>query len=593
MNANENIDNDNLTNIDFEKRLTEARKEIKQQMENQMVEEKQAFVKSLKAGFENEKLHLEKVLHDEFEIEINRILDEHYSTNKEKDEKIEKLSKENDAMSKDLANIKYDLAKSNTKCRQKQEEADNYQKINSNITKELNKVKDELNNYENKLASEKRALLDEIDQYKDHIAVIEKAKVDLSKRFDDEFMTKENEINRARQKIDELMRDNYSLEEKFNTKARQTESIQATMLINQEELEQVKENHSKLIEKYENLSSKYNTLLKEFDVSKANCDRNSKNILESQEMVKEYKKKAIELSQTNEENIKIINNLQQSYDNLKKELENITKVKNEDEIKLKELTEKSESMSKEIKEISLKNESLIEENKELENKWHETENELRVSDRKKIQVIKDLQKQLIKERKSLLKSGDSTDSISAMTSPNPSYSSPKLYEFPSSSLNNKINQEISDNHSSYSASSSYVRKASKTTEISNSSPVLETPAESSFSNSSAKTSKRKLTPEEKIKVLILRNKKLNEELSTKSKILQQYILQEHSAELQPDSVNKPKLFNMSILSNPKLLQKTDPVIVTQINQKLQKLVEELTTKNIVLKEELEKVKSSK
>jgi len=47
---------------------------------------------------------------------------------------------------------------------------------------------------------------------------------------------------------------------------------------------------------------------------------------------------------------------------------------------------------------------------------------------------------LIKERKTLLKSGDSTDSISAMNSPNQSnYSSPKLYE----SSNNKINnQEI-------------------------------------------------------------------------------------------------------------------------------------------------------
>ena len=34
-----------------------------------------------------------------------------------------------------------------------------------------------------------------------------------------------------------------------------------------------------------------------------------------------------------------------------------------------------------------------------------------------------------------------------------------------------------------------------------------------------------------------------------------------------------QLFNIGILSNPKLLQKTDPAIVTQINQKLQKLVE--------------------
>ncbi|ORX55290.1 hypothetical protein BCR36DRAFT_581330 [Piromyces finnis] len=600
-NNNSNVDvidnssnnHNQITNEELEKRISEARMEIKQQIENQMVEEKQAFVKSLRAGFENEKLQLEKVLHDEFEIEINRILDEHYTTNKEKDAKIEKLSKENEVMSKDLANIRYDLAKSNTKCRQKQEEAENYQKINNNITIELNKAREEINNYETRIINEKRVLLDEIDQYKDHISVIEKAKVDLSKRFDEEFMTKESEINRVRQKIDELMRENYSLEEKFNIKARQTESIQATMLMNQEELEQVKENHSKLNEKYETLNSKYNTLLKEFDVSKANCDRNSKNILESQEMVKEFKKKAVELSQTNEESVKKINELEYLYKNSKKQLEEITKIKEEEEIELRKLKEESETMSKEIKNISEKNELLIKENKELENKWHETENELRVSDRKKIQVIKDLQKQLIKERKSQIKSGDSTDSISTMASPNPSYSSPKLVELPMKSSNHINNQEISDNQSSYSASSSYVRKASKTIEPLSSSPLLESPTpESTFSNSSAKTTKRKLTPEEKIKVLLLRNKKLNEELSTKSKILQQYILQEHSAELQPDNVNKPKLFNIGILSNQKLLQKTDPLIVTQINQKLQKLVEELTTKNMVLKEELDKAKSS-
>jgi len=179
-----------------------------------------------------------------------------------------------------------------------------------------------------------------------------------------------------------------------------------------------------------------------------------------------------------------------------------------------------------------------------------------------------------------------------VTSPNQSsLSSPKFLEFPVSSNNKTNSQEISDNQNSYSASSSNVRRASKTTDTSSSSPVLDTPPEPTLSNSSAKMTKRKLTPEEKVKVLILRNKKLNEELSTKSKILQQYILQEHSAELQPDPV-KPKLFNIGILSNPKMLQKTDPAIITQINQKLQKLVEELTTKNMVLKEELEKVKSS-
>jgi hypothetical protein len=590
-NNNNNNNSNQMSNIDFEKRLSEARIEIKQQMENQMVEEKQAFVKSLRAGFENEKLQLEKILHDEFEIEINRILDEHYTSNQEKDSKIEKLSKENENMSKELANIRYDLAKSNTKYRQKQEEADNYLKVNASISKELNKIKEELNTRENKSSSEKQALLDEIDQYKDHIAVMEKAKVDLSKRFDEEFMIKENEVNRARQRIDELMRDNYSLEEKFNVKARQTESIQATMLMNQEELEQIKENHSKLIEKYEMLNSKHNNLLKEFDVSKANCDRNSKNILESQEIVKEYKKKTVELTQTNEKNMKKINELEKLYESSKKELEEVTKAKEEEEIKLKSLIEKSEAMTDNIKKITEKNEELMKENKDLEEKWHETENELRVSDRKKIQIIKDLQKQLIKERKTLLKSGDSTDSISAMNSPNQSnYSSPKLYE----SSNNKINnQEISDGQSSYSASSSFVRRASKTAETLSSSPILDSPPpESTLSNSSAKTTKRKLTSEEKVKILILRNKKLNEELATKSKILQQYILQEHSAELQPDQVNKPKLFNIGILSNQKLLQKTDPAILTQINQKLQKLVEELTTKNMVLKEELEKAKAS-
>lgn len=87
--------------------------------------------------------------------------------------------------------------------------------------------------------------------------------------------------------------------------------------------------------------------------------------------------------------------------------------------------------------------------------------------------------------------------------------------------------------------------------------------------------------EVEFKCLSERHHKSAEELDQKSKILQQYILRDYSEKIQPDPV-KPHAFNINILSNIGAMQKMDPVQLSQINIKLQKLVEELTIKMMAM-----------
>ncbi|KAI8848350.1 hypothetical protein BC829DRAFT_217161 [Chytridium lagenaria] len=95
--------------------------------------------------------------------------------------------------------------------------------------------------------------------------------------------------------------------------------------------------------------------------------------------------------------------------------------------------------------------------------------------------------------------------------------------------------------------------------------------------------KRARYAEEEMKTLHEKLTKLNEQFESKSKILQQYMLREYSSQLQPDEKQKNS-FNVNILSSGNAMAKMDPAILSQVNTKMQKLLEDLASKVMNLEE---------
>ena len=72
-----------------------------------------------------------------------------------------------------------------------------------------------------------------------------------------------------------------------------------------------------------------------------------------------------------------------------------------------------------------------------------------------------------------------------------------------------------------------------------------------------------------------------------------YVLRDHESALQPDDKLKPVKVSMGILSSNAGLQKLDPAILSSINLKMQKLLEDLTVKMMKMEDELKSLKSNK
>jgi hypothetical protein len=77
----------------------------------------------------------------------------------------------------------------------------------------------------------------------------------------------------------------------------------------------------------------------------------------------------------------------------------------------------------------------------------------------------------------------------------------------------------------------------------------------------------------KIRNLHDRLNKISDELDHKSKVLQQYMLREYASKLQPDDKTAKASVNMNVLSSASAMQRMDPILLSQVNMKMQKLLE--------------------
>ncbi|KAJ1550746.1 hypothetical protein HK405_015983, partial [Cladochytrium tenue] len=197
----------------------------------------------------------------------------------------------------------------------------------------------------------------------------------------------------------------------------------------------------------------------------------------------------------------------------------------------------------------------------------DAQGELRIAERRAAAIIKDLQKQLLKERK---EKGDFRDSVTG-------------------DENNQF-RRLRQGSTRLRASSSFVGdadsigvpKVEKLTE-----ELVQLAQENELLNKKAKHS------EEEIKTLHEKITRISDELEHKSKTVQQYILRDYASQIQPEE--KPKGggggFNLGLLANSTAMGKMDPVLLAQVNVKMQKLLEELTSKLMGLEDENRVLKS--
>jgi hypothetical protein len=80
-----------------------------------------------------------------------------------------------------------------------------------------------------------------------------------------------------------------------------------------------------------------------------------------------------------------------------------------------------------------------------------------------------------------------------------------------------------------------------------------------------------------------------EELDVKGRVIQQMVLRENLSKIQPDE--RPRI-SLQFLSSASAMQKLDPALLASVNTKLQKLLEEMTSKTMLMEEELSRVRRS-
>ncbi|KAJ1339517.1 hypothetical protein BSLG_005841 [Batrachochytrium salamandrivorans] len=309
-----------------------------------------------------------------------------------------------------------------------------------------------------------------------------------------------------------------------------------------------------LTEQQSELQSKYDILSQELEVARASNERSSKSLLERDEIHKKIKARNDELIHAEAVFKRSINRLEKERDEAISQATKLAACQAEQDALVQ--THKAEDAAKStngstITELQSKVAKLMQDNDIISKKLAETENEMKIVERKSAQLVKDIQKQLIKERKQR----EEDDTLGQLQ--NLSLKTSGSTILGTSASHGQLNESLQKNE----VLNRRVRHAED--ELKSASDRI-----NSITN--------ELDHKEK-------------ELGQKSKIIQQYILQDHASMLQPDTKLKPThTFNMNILSSVTAMSKVDPAILANINLKMQKLLEELTGKCLKWKQHLRK-----
>ncbi|KAJ3107974.1 hypothetical protein HDU97_002554 [Phlyctochytrium planicorne] len=564
----------------------EKAKKDKSADESQLNKEKADFNDKLKAAeerFKKEKIELEEKLkkeRNELEEKLKKERAEYEEKQKkERSGNEEKLKKERSDLEEKLKKDKADADDKFAKI--SKEKVDLEEKFKKEKAEAEEKSVKEKADIEEKHKKEKLKIQQDHDKAK---ADFEKSKKDLETQKGEQIKKLEKELAA---KSEELAKNNQKLKT-FETEATalKSDSAKAAASLKEaigekerigKEIEQIKAKEKSLQEEIEtlnekssNFQSKLDVLTAEHEVLLSAYDRASKGNAEKDDQLKKQRARIEELQH-------IEQSLKRNIQKLEKERDELVSLGEKKSKELEDSKHVVEGLYEKLAETAAKLDSqtgveqkLKDELAAAQRNLADTEHQIKIVERKSAQLVKDLQKQLMKERKNKDATDDTRESEFDQSNSRP-HSDPRAKARGSILMPDGLGLPGGgDKHKFELITEDLLRMAQENEQL----------------------NKRARHAEEEARSLNERVLKMGEELEGKSKVIQQYVLRDHSAQLQPDEKHKPGAFNVSILSNTNAMHKLDPHILSQVNVKMQKLLEELATKVAILEQENKTLKAS-
>ncbi|KAJ3184791.1 hypothetical protein HDU85_001469 [Gaertneriomyces sp. JEL0708] len=392
---------------------------------------------------------------------------------------------------------------------------------------------------------------------------LKKDSSDLQRRLEREIIMKGEELGASLRKLKGYEQEANDMKaERVKIEELQKE-LESRRKIDTDRLNEI----SQLRDQIRAQQSTHDITVGELEVVRASLDRSNKNIAEKDESIRKLRARIDELHAAETQYRRTVAKLEKERNDtgaslvgVEQKLAAVVKELAHRDEEIHSLSSETEGRARTAEEERKK---AVAEVQDLTLKIRELEGERRIIDKKNAQMIRDLQKQLSKEKRQRELQQDAQEA-SGETSPNVMDSNSDL-------------AKKSKLMSMSTVGGSQTMGASKVERLTD--DLLHLAQENEALN------KRARHAEEEFKIQSERVHRLTEELEKKSAVVRQYILREHSKQLEPEE--KPRTFNWNILSNTTAMQRVDPAVLAQINTKLQKLLEDMTTKVMALEGKLQ------
>ncbi|KAJ3116084.1 hypothetical protein HDU96_010459 [Phlyctochytrium bullatum] len=513
-------------------------------------------VATLTQAASKNKLDLDAALKKEKETE-DRLQKEKTSTEekwrKEKAELEERYKKER------LENEeKFKKERSEVEEKQRKEKQD----IESKHKKEKSEIEERLKRDSGKVQQDFDKLKGDYDKLKKDSAAAETTKNENLKKLEKELNDKKEENKTLTQKIKTLESDISSQKAELAKAVETAKGVTEERQKHAKEVEKLQQAEKTLQgeidglnEKCASLQSRIDVLVAEHEVLQSSTERLSKSNLEKDEQIKKLKAKADEVTNQEQSTKKQLSKVEREKEDLAAQLRTLAKGLDDFKAQNASLETEKSKLIQDMEQARSDGERHRQEAENAQRRISDLEHEMKLVEKRGQQLVgevKDLQKQLLKEKKRENGETHNIESEASEASSKLKAKSNLLHHESSAGEKHKVEMITGD--------------------------LLKLAQENEQLN------KRARHAEEELKALNEKTSKIQEELESKSKVLQQYVLRQYSNQLQPDDKQRPS-FNTNILSNANAMQKMDPLILSQVNTKMQKLLEDLASKIVNLEEE--------
>ncbi|KAJ3353923.1 hypothetical protein HDU83_006128 [Entophlyctis luteolus] len=567
---------------EFESRLVEEKSALTESFkkEKACLEEKLAEISGQKEKLEKDAAELKNTLATGLkstEAEAKTLLEKHKKDVGILEERHKKeLAELSETSKRSLADLETRLKKEHEEKRRKEiDEKTAKEKLlaDEKLQKEKSEAEERFKKEKTKIQADLDAAKAEVEKFKKEIASHEQQKTEQAKKFEKELFSRSDDIGRytTRIKTIEAEFDNYKAETvksiiDLNSKLTSANStiFKLTEDVNEHQKKGTKYEADilQLRQDVQEAKAKLGIIAAELEVSRSSSERLSNMNKEKDENIKKLRQKIDELILTQSNFAKAVTALENDKETLNNSIAlHVKKLAEAETHFLEQQKEFAFSRQADLKNIQALNEaveSLKNENSAMSGKLKDSLSEYKAMEKRGALIIKDLQKQIIKERRR---------QTSHATSPENSIVSDSI-ESLSKTPDDQMDLLISRNTGNVG-----VPKIERlTTELVQLAKENET------------LNKRFKNAEEEIRGLHDRLAKQSEELELKSKAVQQYMLREYHMQLQPDDKQKAGV-TMEALTSTSAMQKMNPALLAQVNIKMQRLLEELTSKVMGLEEE--------